>query len=112
MSVRLYVERAKLALQCQSAEELGHRLRRRYERQLQRQGVPTGRAPQASAEDTAALDRLLDPALVGTGKGHAKPKYLPGGPYSRWNCFSLFRDNRPEPHHNRKRGTGDCRGTD
>jgi hypothetical protein len=29
----------KLAVQCQSAEELGKRLRRRYQRQQQRQGL-------------------------------------------------------------------------
>ena len=42
----------RLALQCRSAEELGLRLRRRYEQQ-QRQGIATGRSRQAEA------DRLL-----------------------------------------------------
>jgi hypothetical protein len=46
----------KLALKCDSAEELGKRLRRRYQRQKQRQGIATGRA---TAADEAKLDRLL-----------------------------------------------------
>ena len=43
------------ALQCDSAEQLGERLRRRYQRQQQRQGMtPAGNAP-AEAE----FDRIL-----------------------------------------------------
>jgi len=44
------------ALECQSAEELGKKLRRRYQRQQQRQGIKTG-GP--SAADEAVFDRLL-----------------------------------------------------
>lgn len=47
----------KLALKCDSAEELGRKLKRRYERQQRRRGIETGRAHQAEAE--AELDRLL-----------------------------------------------------
>ena len=44
------------ALECQSAEELGKKLRRRYQRQQQRRGIETGRP---NATDEAELDRLL-----------------------------------------------------
>jgi hypothetical protein len=46
----------KLAVQCQSVEELGQKLRRRYQRQQQRRGIETGR-PTAATE--ATLDRLI-----------------------------------------------------
>ena len=46
----------KLALACDSAEQLGEKLRRRYQRQKQRAGIKTGRVP---AETEAELDRLL-----------------------------------------------------
>ena len=45
----------RLAVACDSAEELGKRLKRRYDRQNQRRGIKTG--PGRAAE--AALDRLL-----------------------------------------------------
>jgi hypothetical protein len=45
-----------MAVRCQSAEELGKRLKRRYDRQRQRQGIETGRP---TATDEAELDRLL-----------------------------------------------------
>jgi hypothetical protein len=49
----------KLALRCQSAEEMGNRLKRRFDRSLRRRGIKPGRDRQAEAE----LDRLLaDPA--------------------------------------------------
>ena len=44
------------ALECQSAEELGKKLRRRYQRQQQRQGIKTGRV---TAADETEHDRLL-----------------------------------------------------
>ena len=44
------------AMECQSAEELGKKLRRRYQRQQQRRGIETGRP---NATDEAELDRLL-----------------------------------------------------
>jgi hypothetical protein len=49
----------RLARRCQSAEELGKRLRRRYQRQQQRQGA--GRPNRSRAEGALAeeLDRLL-----------------------------------------------------
>ena len=40
----------KLAVKCQSAEELGKRLRRRYQRQQQRQGLPPVGRSRAEAE--------------------------------------------------------------
>ena len=43
-------------MECQSAEELGKKLRRRYRRQQQRRGIETGRP---DATDDAELDRLL-----------------------------------------------------
>ncbi len=49
----------KLAVKCQSAEELGKRLRRRYQRQQQRQGVAPGRADADVGEAVERLDRLL-----------------------------------------------------
>jgi hypothetical protein len=45
----------KTALRCHSAEELGEKLRKRYQRQQQRRGIEPG--PDRAAE--AALDRLL-----------------------------------------------------
>jgi hypothetical protein len=47
----------KLALRCQSAEEMGLRLKRRFDRSLRRHGIAPGRARRAEAE--AELDRLL-----------------------------------------------------
>lgn len=44
------------AMECQSAEELGKKLRRRCRRQQQRRGIETGRP---NATDEAELDRLL-----------------------------------------------------
>ena len=40
----------KLALECQSPEELGQRLKRRYQRQQQRQGLPPVGRSRAEAE--------------------------------------------------------------
>ena len=49
----------KHALKCQSAEELGQRLKRRYQHQQQRQEIaPHGRG-RAEAELADELDRLL-----------------------------------------------------
>ena len=45
----------KLAVRCQSAEELGQRLKRRYQRQRQRAGL----APAGNARAEAELDRFL-----------------------------------------------------
>jgi len=45
----------KHALKCQSAEELGQRLKRRYQRQRQRAGI----APPGSARDEDELARIL-----------------------------------------------------
>jgi hypothetical protein len=45
----------KLALRCQSAEEMGKRLKRRFDRSLRRRGIKPGRDRQAEAE----LERLL-----------------------------------------------------
>ena len=45
----------RLALKCESAEEFGKRLKRRYDRQKQRQGGGPGRDRAAEA----ALNRLL-----------------------------------------------------
>ena len=47
----------KLALECDSAEEMGKKLKQRFERQQQRKGA--GPAPDRAAE--AELDRLLGP---------------------------------------------------
>ena len=50
----------RLAVKCQSAEELGQKLRRRYQRQQQRQGqTPPGPQPRRRAELAERLDRLL-----------------------------------------------------
>ena len=46
----------KLALACDSAEQMGQKLKQRFERQKQRAGVETGRP---SAKDEAELDRLI-----------------------------------------------------
>jgi len=48
----------KLALKCQSAEELGKQLKRRYERQQRHQGIEPGRTRQAETE----LDMLIGKA--------------------------------------------------
>ena len=45
----------RTALRCESAEQLGQKLRRRYDRQKQRRGIKTG--PDRAAE--AELERLL-----------------------------------------------------
>ena len=45
----------KLAVRCQSAEELGQRLKRRYRRQQQRAGI----APPGNARDEDELARIL-----------------------------------------------------
>ena len=45
----------KLAVRCDSAEQLGERLRRRYQRQHQRQGIASAGNARAEAE----LDRIL-----------------------------------------------------
>ncbi len=47
----------KYALECQSAEELGEKLKRRYERAKQRAGIKTG----PSAADERELERLFGP---------------------------------------------------
>jgi hypothetical protein len=47
----------RLALRCQSAEELGKKLKRRYDRSLRRQGIDPNRERQRQAE--AELERLL-----------------------------------------------------
>ncbi len=46
----------RLAQACDSAEELGLALKRRFDRSFRRQGTPAGRG---SARDQAELDRLL-----------------------------------------------------
>ena len=46
----------KLAVKCDSAEQLGEQLRRRYQRQQQRAGIDTGRV---AARDERELERLL-----------------------------------------------------
>ena len=46
----------KLALECQSAEELGEKLRKRFDRQRQRAGLAPSDRRRAEAE---RLDRLL-----------------------------------------------------
>jgi hypothetical protein len=43
------------ALKCDSAEQLGERLKRRYDRQRQRQGI----APPGNSRAEAELDRIL-----------------------------------------------------
>jgi len=48
----------KLALRCESAEEMGKKLKRRFDRSLQRQGIKTDRSRQAEAE----LDQLIGKA--------------------------------------------------
>ena len=45
----------KWAQKCDSAEQLGERLKRRYDRQLQRRGL----APPGNARAEAELDKLL-----------------------------------------------------
>jgi hypothetical protein len=45
----------KLALRCQSAEEMGKQLKRRFDQSLRRRGIDSGRGRQAEAE----LERLL-----------------------------------------------------
>ena len=47
----------RLALRCQSAEEMGLKLRRRFDRSLRRQGIDPNRERQARAE--RELARLL-----------------------------------------------------
>jgi hypothetical protein len=47
----------KLALRCQSAEEMGLKLKRRFDRSLRRRGIDPSRSRQRRAE--AELDRLL-----------------------------------------------------
>ena len=46
-------------MQCQSAEELGKRLKRRYERSNSARGMATGRSRQAEAELAEQLGRPL-----------------------------------------------------
>lgn len=48
----------RLALACDSAEEMGKKLKQRFDRQQQRAGVDTGRP---SAVVDAEIDRLLGP---------------------------------------------------
>ncbi len=50
----------KLALQCESAEEMGKKLKRRFDRRYRRQGLV--RPGRATAQDLAELDRLLGKA--------------------------------------------------
>ena len=45
----------RMAVKCADAEELGERLKRRYDRQLQRRGL----APPGNAHAEAELDRIL-----------------------------------------------------
>jgi hypothetical protein len=47
----------KLALKCDSAEQMGRQLKRRFDRSLVRRGIDPNRGRQAKAE--AELDRLL-----------------------------------------------------
>ncbi|WP_426615337.1 hypothetical protein [Bradyrhizobium sp. McL0616] len=49
----------RYALKCQSAEDLGKKLRQRYERQERRSGGSTAQTRQAAAE--VEVERLLDP---------------------------------------------------
>jgi hypothetical protein len=45
----------KLALRCQSAEEMGQRLKKRFDRSLRRRGIKPGRDRRPEAE----VDRIL-----------------------------------------------------
>ena len=45
----------RLALRCESAEQMGQKLKRRFDRSLRRQGIDPNRSRQRQAE----LDRLL-----------------------------------------------------
>jgi hypothetical protein len=47
----------KLALACESAEEMGKKLKQRFDRQQQRRGVYARRDP--TARDLAEIDRLI-----------------------------------------------------
>jgi hypothetical protein len=49
----------KLAVKCQSAEEMGQKLRRRYDRQRQRGGLAPADRRRAEAELAERLDQLL-----------------------------------------------------
>src|SRR5260370_19813577 len=49
----------RLALKCDSAEQMGLRLKRRFERQQRRHGIEPDRTRQAEAELDHQLDRLL-----------------------------------------------------
>jgi hypothetical protein len=49
-----------VAVRCQYAEELGRRLRRRYQRQERRMRAGAS-SPQAEAELAERIDGLLDP---------------------------------------------------
>jgi hypothetical protein len=49
----------RLARRCQSAEELGQQLRKRYDRRRQRQGLAPARDARVEAEVAERLDRLL-----------------------------------------------------
>jgi hypothetical protein len=47
----------KLAMRCDSAEQMGKQLKRRFDRSLQRQGA--GRHPSDDRENAREFDRLL-----------------------------------------------------
>jgi hypothetical protein len=49
----------RYALKCQSAEELGERLRARYERQTKRAGLGPRTSPRQDVELDLQLDKLL-----------------------------------------------------
>jgi hypothetical protein len=49
----------RYALKCDSAERLGHRLRRRFERQQQRRGTDPGRSARDEAELFEQIDRMM-----------------------------------------------------
>jgi len=49
----------RLARRCQSAEELGQAIKRRYDRSLQRRGIAQAGRHRAEAEMAERLDRLL-----------------------------------------------------
>jgi hypothetical protein len=49
----------KLAVRCDSAEQLGQQLKRRYDRQRQRAGLAQADHRRAEAEVDAQLDRLV-----------------------------------------------------
>jgi hypothetical protein len=49
----------RLAMACDSAEQLGQQLKRRYDRSLQRQGMAPADRRRVEAEVAAQLDRLL-----------------------------------------------------